>query len=129
MTGKPIKAAELLLLPAAGQGQRITNWTRTDGQGRFEYKGLTAQRYTLRFQAPRFVTLDYGQKRPGETGTQIQLRDGEDYRADMRRVTEDKCDPELTGILIGEARDAAVWMRAQGIRWRLMNERQAHDDR
>ena len=83
-SGKPIKAAELLLLPAPGQGQRITNWTRTDGQGRFEYKGLTAQRYTIRFQAPRFVTLEYGQKRPSETGTQIQLRDGEDYRADMK---------------------------------------------
>jgi 5-hydroxyisourate hydrolase-like protein (transthyretin family) len=83
-SGKPVKAAELLLLPAAGQGQRITNWTRTDAQGRFEYKGLTAQRYTLRFLAQRFVTLEYGQKRPGEAGTQIQLRDGEDYRADMK---------------------------------------------
>ena len=83
-SGKPVKSAELLLLPAAGQGQRLTNWTRTDAQGRFEYKGLTAQRYTLRFQAQRFVTLEYGQKRPGESGTQIQLRDGEDYRADMK---------------------------------------------
>ncbi|HYI66422.1 MAG TPA: FAD-dependent tricarballylate dehydrogenase TcuA [Candidatus Limnocylindrales bacterium] len=51
----------------------------------------------------------------------------DDYLADMRRVTEDKCDPELTGILIKEAREAAGWMRRQGIRWRLMNERQAHE--
>jgi tricarballylate dehydrogenase len=50
-----------------------------------------------------------------------------DYHADMRRVTEDKCDPELTGVLISEARAAANWMRTKGIRWRLMNERQAHE--
>ena len=50
-----------------------------------------------------------------------------DYRADMRRVTGDKCDPQLTDILVGEAREAADWMRRQGIRWRLMNERQAHE--
>ena len=84
VSGKPIKAAELLLLPAPGQGQRLTNWTRTDSLGRFEYKSLTAQRYVLSFRAPRFVNLDYGQKRPGETGTQIQLGDGEDFRADMK---------------------------------------------
>jgi tricarballylate dehydrogenase len=51
----------------------------------------------------------------------------EDYRADMRRVTEDKGDPELTGILVEEAREAAIWMRTQGVRWRLMSERQAHE--
>jgi Carboxypeptidase regulatory-like domain len=82
-TGKPVRAAELLLLPAPGQGPALTHWIRTDARGRFEYTSLPAQRYTLRFQAPRFVTLEFGQKRPGESGTQIQLRDGEDFRADM----------------------------------------------
>jgi hypothetical protein len=84
VSGKPIKGARLLLLPAPGQGERLTNWTRTDAQGRFEYKSLQAQRYTLSFQAPRFVSLEFGQKRPSETGTQIQLREGEDFRADMK---------------------------------------------
>ena len=51
----------------------------------------------------------------------------ENYRADMRRVTGDKCDPQLTDILVHEARDAADWMSRQGIRWRLMSERQAHE--
>ena len=77
--GKPIKAAELLLLPAPGQGPRLTNWVRTDSRGRFEYRFLEAQRYTLSFRAPRFVNLEFGQKRPGETGTQIELRAGEDF--------------------------------------------------
>lgn len=98
VSGKPIKAAQLLLLPAPGQGERLTNWVRTDAQGRFEYKSLQAQRYTLSFQAPRFVTLEFGQKRPGETGTQIQLRDGEDFRADMTLPRASA----LEGILLDE---------------------------
>lgn len=102
-TGKPIRAAELLLLPAPGQGPRTTDWIRTDAQGRFEYKSLPAQRYTLQFQAQRYVTLEYGQKRPGETGTQIQLRDGEDYRADMKLSRASA----LEGTLLDEFGDPA----------------------
>lgn len=48
------------------------------------------------------------------------------YEADMRRVTEDRCDPDLTAVLVDEARDAAHWMRTHGVRWRLMTDRQAH---
>jgi tricarballylate dehydrogenase len=49
------------------------------------------------------------------------------YEADMRRTTEGRCDPDLTGILVREAREAAVWMHRQGVGWRLMPERQAHE--
>ena len=83
-SGKPIRAAELLLLPAPGQGQRLTHWIRTDAQGRFEYTSLPAQRYTLEFRAPRYVTLEYGQTRPGQAGSQIDLHDAEDFRANMK---------------------------------------------
>ena len=48
------------------------------------------------------------------------------YHADMRRVTGGRCDPDLTAVLVREARDAARWMRTHGIRWRLMTDRQAH---
>jgi len=40
--------------------------------------------YTLRVEADRFVTLEYGQKRPGETGTPIQITvEGQDFKADV----------------------------------------------
>jgi hypothetical protein len=80
-SGKPVKAARLLLLPI--EGQRLTNWTRSDSQGRFEYTALQARRYTLSVDAERFVSMEFGQKRPGETGTQIQVADGQDFRADI----------------------------------------------
>jgi 5-hydroxyisourate hydrolase-like protein (transthyretin family) len=101
VSGKPIRNARLLLLPV--EGQRITNWTRTNSQGRFEYTSLQARRYTLRAEADRFVTLEYGQKRPGETGGQIQLRDGEDFRADINLPRASA----LAGTLLDEFGDPA----------------------
>jgi protocatechuate 3,4-dioxygenase beta subunit len=81
-SGRPIKGARLLLLPT--EGQRLTNWTRSDAQGRFQYTSLPVRGYTLRVEAERFVTLEYGQKRPGETGTPIQITvDGQDFKADV----------------------------------------------
>jgi 5-hydroxyisourate hydrolase-like protein (transthyretin family) len=108
-SGKPIRAAELLLVPAPGQGPQITDWIRTDAQGRFAYASLPAQRYTLRFSATRYVTLEYGQKRPGETGTQIALRDGEDYRADMKLPRAGA----LEGTLLDEFGDPAPGVAVQ----------------
>jgi 5-hydroxyisourate hydrolase-like protein (transthyretin family) len=100
-SGKPIRNARLLLLPI--EGQRITNWARTNSQGRFEYTSLQARRYTLRAEADRFVALEFGQKRPGETGSQIQLRDGEDFRADIRLPRASA----LAGTLLDEFGDPA----------------------
>ena len=108
-TGKPLKDAQILLLPAAGQGQRLTNWKRTDAQGRYEYGGLTAQRYTIQFRAPRHVALSYGQKRPRETGTEIQLGDAEDYRADMQLPQSSA----IEGTLLDEFGDPAPGISAQ----------------
>lgn len=51
----------------------------------------------------------------------------EDFAADMRRVTEGRCDPELTAILTGEIAPAVAWLRRKGLRWRLMYDRQSFE--
>ncbi len=84
VTGKPIRAAQVVLTPVSSQGPRITNVTRTDAQGRFEYTALSAQRYTLRAQARRFITLGYGQTRAGTIAKEIPVQDGDDIRADIK---------------------------------------------
>jgi len=84
VSGKPIAGAEILLLPAPGQGPRLTDWIRSDARGRFQYASLPAQRYTLRFQARRYITLEFGQTRAEQPGREIQLGDGEDFHADMK---------------------------------------------
>ena len=49
----------------------------------------------------------------------------DDFRADMLRVTEGRCDRELTEILVREAAPTLAWLRAKGLRFRLMFERQS----
>jgi tricarballylate dehydrogenase len=50
----------------------------------------------------------------------------EDFWADMRRLTDGRCDETLTRVLIEDSADAVRWLAGHGIRWRLMYERQAY---
>jgi hypothetical protein len=81
ITARPVQGARLLLVPL--DGVALTNWKRSDAQGRFEYTQLEARRYRLTASADGLVQIEYGQKKPGEGGLAIQLKDGEDFKADM----------------------------------------------
>ena len=50
---------------------------------------------------------------------------GEEYLADMARVTDGRNDPELTRTLVEESEPTLRWMKTHGLRFRLMYERQA----
>lgn len=79
VSGKPVRHARLLLVPL--DGVALTNWKRADAQGRFEYTQLQARRYRLTASADGWIQMEYGQKRPGESGIAIQVRDGEEFTA------------------------------------------------
>ena len=49
----------------------------------------------------------------------------EHFMADLQRLTEGRCDPELAGILVGDSAEVVHWMHARGIRWELMYRRQS----
>jgi tricarballylate dehydrogenase len=49
----------------------------------------------------------------------------EQYYDDMGRLTEYRCDPDLTEILITKSFETAEWMRANGVRFQLGLGRQA----
>ncbi len=73
-TGTPIRRAQVRISsPEAREGRLAA----TDAQGRFEIKELPAGRYTLTASKGGFVTLQYGQRRPSESGTPIELGDGQ----------------------------------------------------
>lgn len=73
-TGTPIRRAQVRISsPDAREGRLAA----TDAQGRFEIKELPAGRYTLTASKGGFVTLQYGQRRPSESGTPIELGDGQ----------------------------------------------------
>ena len=71
--GSPIRRAQVRI---TGQGvpPRLAS---TDAQGRFELRELPAGRYTLTASKGGFVTLQYGQRRPSESGTPLEIRDAQ----------------------------------------------------
>jgi len=72
-TGAPIRRAQVRVSGQAVPSRLAT----TDAQGRFEIKDLPAGSYTISAQKGGFVSLQYGQRRPSEAGTPIDLGDGQ----------------------------------------------------
>jgi tricarballylate dehydrogenase len=58
--------------------------------------------------------------------TELEPYDEDDFRGDMRRVTEDRADAELVELLVGDSRKTLGWMADQGIPLRLMYDRQSY---
>jgi len=73
-TGAPIRRAQVR---ASAPGAQETRTTLTDEQGRFELKELTGGRYTITASKGGFVALQYGQQRPSEPGTPVDLAAGQ----------------------------------------------------
>jgi protocatechuate 3,4-dioxygenase beta subunit len=72
-SGSPIRRAQVRV-SAQGAANRLAT---TDAQGRFEVRDLPAGRYTITGSKGGFVSLQYGQKRASESGTPIELADGQ----------------------------------------------------
>lgn len=71
-SGAPIRRAQVRAYSVGGRDSRMAT---TDGQGRFELRDLPAGRYSLSASKSGMVTLQYGQRRPGQSGTPIEVRD------------------------------------------------------
>lgn len=117
-SGKPIRNARVQLLPV--DAPRFSILVRADAQGRFSFPSLEPGRYTLNAEAERFVTLEFGQKRAGETGTHIQLRDREDFTADFRLPRA----RALEGTVFDEFGDPAPMVMVQVARKQYVAGRQ-----
>ena len=72
-TGSPIRRAQVRLSGQGVPGRVAT----TDERGRFEIKELPAGRYSVTASKGGFVSLQYGQRRPSESGTPLDLGDGQ----------------------------------------------------
>ncbi|HUR32258.1 MAG TPA: carboxypeptidase-like regulatory domain-containing protein [Vicinamibacterales bacterium] len=73
-TGRPVRRARVFLSGAAVPGGR---GALTDDEGRFELTDLAEGRYSLTAGKTGFITLSFGQRRPLQAGTPIQLADGQ----------------------------------------------------
>lgn len=73
-TGAPIRRAQVR---ATAPGSQDTKTAMTDEQGRFELKELAGGRYSITATKGGFVSLQYGQRRPSEPGTPVDLAAGQ----------------------------------------------------
>jgi hypothetical protein len=73
-TGSPLRRA---LVRATSQDGRSGGIATTDADGRFEIKDLVAGRYNLSASKAGFVMMSYGQRRPEQQGTLLEILDGQ----------------------------------------------------
>jgi hypothetical protein len=76
-TGRPVKRARVFASAAELPGGR---GVLTDDSGVFQLAELPSGRYTLSVSKSGFVSLSYGQRRPLQAGTPLQLADGQEIK-------------------------------------------------
>ena len=77
-TGRPIKRARVFISAAELPGGR---GILTDDSGAFDFTGLPAGRYTINASKSGYIQLSYGQRRPLQAGTPLQLLDGQQLKS------------------------------------------------
>ena len=76
--GRPVSRALVsLVAPEVPGGRRVL----TDNSGAFEFTELPSGRYTLTASKAGYVGLSFGQRRPFQAGTPLQLADGQELKA------------------------------------------------
>jgi hypothetical protein len=73
-TGAVLRRARVTL---TAPGLRETRAVTTDLEGRWEFRNLSAGRFTLTASKPQYVGLQYGQRIPTEPGRPIELAAGQ----------------------------------------------------
>ena len=72
-SGAPIRRAQVRAMSMNAGGGGVTS---TDAEGRYEIKDLPGGRYSISATKSGYVTGQYGQRRPTEPGTPIEIADG-----------------------------------------------------
>jgi tricarballylate dehydrogenase len=103
----------VLVLERAPEEESGGNSRFTAGLMRVVYNGAEDLKKLIELSDDEVARTDFG------TYTAEQFLD------DMARVTEYRCDPDLTELLVKESFPAALWMRSKGVRFTAAWGRQA----
>src|SRR5258708_6386668 len=106
--------ARVLMLEIAPEEARAGNSAFTGGASRSVYHGAEDL-------ARLIPDMNETELRDVDFGTYTE----EQYFDDMGRLTQYRCDPDMTEILIRSSFDTGVWMRGKGVRFQLGLGRQA----
>ncbi|HEU4645606.1 MAG TPA: FAD-dependent oxidoreductase, partial [Burkholderiales bacterium] len=108
------KAKKVLVLERSGEDEAGGNSRFTAGLMRVAYAGVEDLKRAIPDLTPEEIArTDFG------TYTEEQFLD------DMARVTEFRCDPDLTEILVKRSLATVEWMRTKGVRFTAAWGRQA----
>jgi hypothetical protein len=80
------QAARKVRVALSGSELRGGRTITTDDQGRFSFTNLPAGRFMLNASKPGYVSVSYGQRRPGpgRSGTAIQLADNQKFEVQLQ---------------------------------------------
>ena len=106
-------AQRVLVLERAPEAEAGGNSRFTAGLMRIVYNGVEDLARLIELSSDEIARSDFG------TYTAEQFLD------DMARVTEYRCDPDLTEVLVRRSFPAALWMRKKGVRFTAAWGRQA----
>jgi Carboxypeptidase regulatory-like domain len=73
-TGRPLRKAQVRIFAGEIRENRVAT---TDDDGRYEFKEVKAGRYTINATKGSYISLSYGQMRPLESGTPLEIKDGQ----------------------------------------------------
>lgn len=104
---------KVLVLERAPEEESGGNSRFTAGMLRAVYNGVEDLRQVIELSDDEVARSDFG------TYTEEQFFD------DMARVTEYRCDPDLTEVLVKKSLPTLVWMRSNGVRFTAAWGRQA----
>ena len=103
----------VLVLERAPEEEAGGNSRFTAGLMRVAYNGVEDLKKLIELSEDEVARSDFG------------AYTTEQFLDDMARVTEYRCDPDLTELLVKESFPAALWMRSKGVRFTAAWGRQA----
>jgi hypothetical protein len=111
-TGAPVRGAEVRL-SSRGSYNRLAT---TDGEGRFNLRDLPSGEYQLTVSRAGFTSLIFGQRRPLETPTPINLPEGQSFTANLALTRGGA----IHGRVIDEFGEPVAGTRVQVLRSRMV---------
>jgi hypothetical protein len=111
-TGRPLSRVEIRAGSNAGQANG--RFVMTDGEGRYEMKGLLAGVYTIIAAKPNYVRTSWGERRVEGPGTPIALAAGQELdQTDLRLVRAGV----ITGRILDEDGDPVTGVQVTPMRY------------
>jgi Carboxypeptidase regulatory-like domain len=118
-TGHPIRRARIVIRAQDAPGSQAV---LTDDDGNFDITGLAPGHYTVSASKTGFVSLEYGQRRPLQPGTPLQLGDGQQLRGIEFRLPRGGV---ITGHLLDDTGEPVPGAVVRVMRYRyVQGERQ-----